>query len=74
MDKNGWIYIFTSKEMHGLKQGVIIAHTELKTNLESHGYIPVPLTTNLWENDTKPTIFTLVADNFSIIYIEPGDS
>ena len=56
------------KGMPDLKQAGKIANDQLNTHMKRYGYAPVPRTPTLWRHVTRPTIFTLVVDNFGIKY------
>ena len=60
--------------MYGPKKAFNIEHRELIKHLALYGYQPVTLTPDLWKNDTKPTIFTLVVDNSAIKYLNIYDA
>ncbi len=53
--------------MYGLPQAGIIAQ-ELLTEIHAkHGYHQSKIFPGLWMHETRPTTFTLVVDNFTII-------
>ena len=55
------------KGMYGLKQAGKIANDQLKTFFAPHGYRPTQ-TPGLWKHDNKPISFTLIVDDFSVMY------
>ena len=65
---DGWVYIRIEKGMPGLKQGGKIANNKLRKHMKKHGYEPCPRTPALWRHITRPTMFTLVMDDFGIKY------
>jgi hypothetical protein len=65
---NGYIYMEIRKGMYGLPQAGIIANQLLRKRLRPHGYFEVPNTPGLWKHETRPTVFTLVVDDFGIKY------
>ena len=69
VDVHGWVCMKISTGMYGLKQAGIIAHRKFIKHLAPYGYHPISFTRGLWKNVTKPTMFTLVVDNFSIKYL-----
>ena len=52
--------------MPSLKQAGRIANNQLKAHLSQFSFAPVPRTPALWKHDTKPTLFSLVVDNFGV--------
>ena len=71
---NGWAYMKIIKGMYVLKQAGIITHCKLIKHLDPCRYHPVPFTPGLCKHDTKPTMFTLVVDNFVIKYLDISDA
>ena len=66
---NGWIYMEIRKGMYGLPQAGILANQLLRKRLKPHGYFEVTNTPGLWKQETRPTTFTLVVDNFGIKFV-----
>lgn len=62
----GFIYIEIRKGMYGLPQAGKIANDLLKKRLEPHGYILCKYTPGLWKHTSRPTMFTLVVNNFGV--------
>ena len=71
---NDWVYIQIEKGMPGLKQAGKIANDKLRVHMKKHGYVPCPRTPALWRHITRPTIFTLVVDDFGIRYGSEADA
>ena len=71
---NGIVYIEIRKGMSGLKQAGKIANDRLRKHLKKYGYAPVPRTPALWRHKTRPTIFSLVVDEFGIKYETMADA
>jgi hypothetical protein len=63
---NGYMYIEIRRGMYGLPQAGILAQQLLQTRLAKHGYRPCCHTHGLWRHDTRPTMFTLVVDDFGV--------
>jgi hypothetical protein len=74
LSSNGWVYMQIEKGMPGLKQAGKIANDMLTAHLAKYGYTPVPRTPALWKHATRPTIFTLVVDDFGIKYESEQDA
>ncbi len=55
--------------MYGLPQAGIIAQQLLEKRLEKHGYHQSTATPGLWTHNTRPISFTLVVDDFGVIYV-----
>ena len=66
---DGYVYCKIQKGMYGLPQAGIIAQQLLEKHLQQHGYRQSGTTPGLWKHDTRPTFFTLVADDFSVKYM-----
>ena len=71
---NGYIYIRISKGMYGLPQAGILANKLLETRLQPHGYYQCRHTPGLWKHRHKPTLFSLVVDDFAIKYSTKADA
>jgi hypothetical protein len=65
---NGHLYMEIRRGMYGLPQAGILANKLLRKRLEPHGYFEVQNTPGLWKHRTRPTVFTLVVDDFGIKY------
>ena len=57
---NRFLYVWVDKEMYGLVQAGIIAHTALKENLQPFGYYPLPITPGLWYHNKNGITFNLM--------------
>ena len=66
---NGYVYLEVRKGIYGLSQAGLLAYNLLVTRLEKHGYEPCNITTGLWKHKTRPIMFILTVDNFSVKYI-----
>jgi hypothetical protein len=55
--------------MHGLPQSGILANILLAKRLTNHGYGPIPRTHRLWTHKWRPIKFSLVVDDFGIMYV-----
>ena len=60
--------------MYGLPQAGIIAQDLLEERLAKHRYSQSQITPGLWKHESRPTIFTLVVDNFAIKYVTDEDA
>ena len=69
----GFIYIEVRKGMYGLPQAGKLANDLLKENLKPHGYEPVKHTPGLWRHTTRPTMFSLVVDDFGTKILNDED-
>lgn len=54
------------KGMYGLLQVGRIAHELLVKCMGKHGYHPCRYIPRLWRHETRPTIFSLIVDDFGI--------
>jgi hypothetical protein len=66
---NGFIYLEMRRAVWGLPQARILANKVLRKRLLSHGYYECTNTPSLWKHKTKPILFTLVIDDFSVKYV-----
>ena len=60
--------------MYGLKQAAILAYKQLKTNLATYGYYPIPHSVGMWKHITCKTLFCLSVDDFGIQYHSKADA
>jgi hypothetical protein len=60
--------------MYGLKQEGILVNQLLQKRLKLFGYHPSRHTPGLCLHTTKPTSFSLVADNFAVKYVTDADA
>jgi hypothetical protein len=63
---DGWVYIEIRRGMYGLKQAGLLANQLLQTRLTPFGYYPARHTPGLWLHQTRPILFTLVLDDFTV--------
>jgi hypothetical protein len=54
--------------MYGLKQAGLLANQLLQKRLEPYGYYPASHTPGLWLHKSRPIAFTLIVDDFAVIY------
>jgi hypothetical protein len=66
---NGHLYVEVRKGMYGFPQSGLLANVLLSKRLAKHGYIPVPHTHGLWTHKWRPITFSLVVDDFEIMYV-----
>ena len=69
VDKDGWVYMERRKGMYCLKQARKLAHKQLTQHFDPNGYYPCQFTSGLCQHKWRPTIFSLVVDDFGIKYI-----
>ena len=60
--------------MYGLKQADTILYEQLVSQMEPHGYYPVPFTTGLWAHQTIKTKFCLCVDDFGVKCFSKDDA
>ena len=72
--KNKYVYFQIDKGMYGLKQAAILAYKQLKTNLATYGYYPIPHSVGMWKHKTRKTLFCLCVDDFGIQYHSRADA
>ena len=65
----GYIYCEIQKGMYGLPHAGIIAQQLLEERLQKDGYRQSKTTPGLWQQDTCPISFSLVADDFRVKYV-----
>ena len=66
--EDGYVYTKITKCMYGLKQAYIIDYNQLIFHMETHGYHPLPVTTELWDHKTRRTNICLCVDDFGVKY------
>jgi hypothetical protein len=69
LSQDGKVYIKIHKGMYGLPQAGILANKLLQRNLAKDGYRPTQHIHGLWIHDTCPISFSLVVDDFGVIYV-----
>jgi hypothetical protein len=67
--KNGFVYIEMRRAIWGLTQAGILANKLLRKRLLPHGYYECRHTPGLWRHLTRPISFTLVVNDFGVIYV-----
>ena len=60
--------------MYGLPQAGKLAQDKLVTHLASHGYHMCPNTTCLFKHESRPIEFTLIVDDFAVMYTDIRDA
>jgi hypothetical protein len=73
---NGWVYLKNRKGMYGLKQAGLLANQLLQKRLKPFGYYPARHTSayGCKIQNTKPTAFSLVVDDFAVKYVTKYDA
>jgi Reverse transcriptase (RNA-dependent DNA polymerase) len=74
VDDQNNVYAIVEKGMYGLPQAGILANKALHAFLEPHGYYEGYHTPGLWRHKTRPTIFSLVVDDFGVQYSSKADA
>ena len=74
VEPDGYVYARIERGMYGLPQAGIIAQELLEERLGEDGYYQSQLTPGLWKHRSRPTIFTLVVDDFAIKYLNNDDA
>ena len=68
LQRDGKVYVEIHKGMYGLPQAGLLANQQLRKNLLPHGYVPCKHTPGLWKHLWRPLKFTLVVDDFGVMY------
>ena len=71
--EDGWIYMRVVKGMYGLPQSGANSHDELEERLNKEDYYQSKIVPGLWRHKTRPTVFTLIVDNFGIKFLSKND-
>ncbi len=66
---NRFIHLEMRQAVWGLLQSGILANKHLCCKLEPFRYFESTHTLGLWRHETRPILFTLVADNFGVKYV-----
>jgi hypothetical protein len=61
-----YVYCEIRKDMYRSLQAGSMAQELLETRLATHGYYQSKIIPGLWTHKTRPTVFTLVVDDFAI--------
>jgi hypothetical protein len=69
MVHNIYLYVEVRKGMYGFPQAGLLANLLLSKRLAKHGYSPVPHTHGLWTQKWRPLKFSLVVDDFGVMYV-----
>ena len=72
--KKGYVYVEIRRSIYGLPQDGKLANTGLKEHLSPYGYFEVAHTPGLWQYITCPIAFSLVVDDFGVIYVHKDDA
>ena len=71
---DGYVYMEITKRMYGLPQAGIIAQVLLEDHLGNHGYSQSKIIPGLWMHTTRPILFSLVIDDFTVKYTRKEDA
>ena len=66
MEPDSCVYCELINDMYGLKKAARLAFDNLVKLLAPHEYFPVGGSIGLWKHHTRPTVFSLCAENFGI--------
>ncbi len=66
---DGYVYCNIQKGMYGLPQAGIIAQDLLADQLKLHGNSQSKTTPGLWKHNSRPIIFSLIVNNFGVMYV-----
>ena len=69
----GYVYMEITKGMYGLPQAGIITQVLLEERLDKHGYSQSKIIPGLWTHATRPILFSLVVDEFTVKYTRMED-
>ena len=69
----GKIMVEINGGIYGLPQAALLAQERLNQHLEANGYILTTNTPCLYKHITRPTMFTLIVDDFGISYHSQED-
>lgn len=69
-ESNGWICIEIRKGAYGLPHAGVLAHKDLKKQLNDADYYEAITTLGLWRHKWRPIMFTLIiVDDFGVEYV-----
>jgi hypothetical protein len=71
--ENDMILFEISKGIYGLPEAGKLAQDRLYAHLQEHGYYLINGSTGLFRHKTRPTIFSLVVDDFGVQYSSVED-
>ena len=66
---HSFVYLEMRRAVWGLPQAGILANKLLRRRLLPHGYYKCANTPGLWKHVSRPISFTLVVDDFGVIYV-----
>jgi hypothetical protein len=66
---DGWVYIEIRKGGYGLKKVGLLDNQLLQKRLSPFGYYPARHTPGLWIHKTRPIVFSLIVDDFTVKYV-----
>ena len=69
----GTVYIEICKGMYGLPQAGKLANDQLQAHLAKYGYRQTAHTPGLWRHESRATKFSLVVDDFGVLYTNDDD-
>ena len=69
MTLNGSIYIRADRGVYGLPQRGLLENKLLEKRLNKQEYWQSKLVPSLWKHDWRPVQFTLVVDDFGVMYV-----
>ena len=70
----GWVYIEIHKALYSLSQSGALAAKKVARDLKPYKYYKVPKTNGLWRHASCPISFTLVVNEFGILYVDKADA
>jgi hypothetical protein len=73
-EHKGRVLARIDKGMYGLPQAGLLAYQQLCTHLAKHGYHLAGHTPCLFRHNTRPTVFSLIVDDFGVMYLSDDDS
>lgn len=74
LNHNGHVLMQLHTSIYGLPLAGILSQQRLIRHLASHGYTECPNTSCLFHHATRPTYFTLIVDDFAVIYDTKEDA
>ena len=69
MEPDDCVYIMIVLGMYGLPHAGLIVNKLLQKRPNTHGYQQSKLVPSLWKHKWRPIWFTLVVDDFGVIYV-----
>ena len=71
--QNQTMYCSVHKTHYGLPQAGILSQQRLIQHLKEHGYFQLPMIPSVFRNESGSIRFTLVVDDFAIVWKEQRD-